>query len=390
MIKQTIIFCLLSINWAFAQKLDLAQLTKLGLDQNRDLALAINRVEMQKALVNSAFEMPKMKMDLQVGNIQTPFVTDYTFGIVQNAELPKVYKLRKTYNESLVKLGESQYEILKNEYGFSIANIYYELLYLHQTIEALLIENNKIKEIEKVYKRRQEEGETDGSEAANMHLRILENEMKISRITFQKNDLEGRLKLLLNSQILPELSFLPAQALLKNDVSKNDRLTYQNYLIESSQIATGNEQNRLLPSINLGVMNQSMLGSWRQFIGVVGVEIPLFSKAQKARVEASKISTKIQESEFEKVKFQLESEIISLQKNLQSTDTSIALIKDSLLPESERIMQTVMKKYLAGQIDYMDWYLVYNQNLNYKMELLSLEKTRNIAISNIKYLIGNE
>jgi cobalt-zinc-cadmium resistance protein CzcA len=390
MIKQTIIFCLLSINWAIAQKLDLAQLTKLGLDQNRDLALALNRVEMQKALVNSAFEMPKMKMDLQVGNIQTPFVTDYTFGIVQNAELPKVYKLRKTYNESLVKLGESQYEILKNEYEFSIANIYYELLYLHQTIEALLIENNKIKEIEKVYKRRQEEGETDGSEAANMHLRILENEMKISRITFQKNDLEGRLKLLLNSQILPELSFLPAQALLKNDVSKNDRLTYQNYLIESSQIATGNEQNRLLPSINLGVMNQSMLGSWRQFIGVVGVEIPLFSKAQKARVEASKISTKIQESEFEKVKFQLESEIISLQKNLQSTDTSIALIKDSLLPESERIMQTVMKKYLAGQIDYMDWYLVYNQNLNYKMELLSLEKTRNIAISNIKYLIGNE
>ena len=263
MIKQTIIFCLLSINWAIAQKLDLAQLTKLGLDQNRDLALALNRVEMQKALVNSAFEMPKMKMDLQVGNIQTPFVTDYTFGIVQNAELPKVYKLRKTYNESLVKLGESQYEILKNEYEFSIANIYYELLYLHQTIEALLIENNKIKEIEKVYKRRQEEGETDGSEAANMHLRILENEMKISRITFQKNDLEGRLKLLLNSQILPELSFLPAQALLKNDVSKNDRLTYQNYLIESSQIATGNEQNRLLPSINLGVMNQSMLGSWR-------------------------------------------------------------------------------------------------------------------------------
>jgi cobalt-zinc-cadmium resistance protein CzcA len=390
MIKQTIIFCLLSINWAIAQKLDLAQLTKLGIDQNRDLALALNRVELQKALINTAFEMPKTKMDLQVGNIQTPFVTDYTFGIVQNTELPKVYKLRKTYNESLVKLGESHVEILKNEYGFSVANIYYELLFLQHTTEALLIENNKIKEIEKVYKRRQEEGETDGSEAANMHLRILENEMKISKITYQKNDLEGRLKLLLNSQIVPELRFVPAQPFLKNDISKNARLTYQNYLIESSQIATGNEQNRLLPSINLGVMNQSMLGSWRQFIGVVGVEIPLFSKAQKAKVGASKISTRIQESEFEKVKFQLESEIISLQKNLQSTDASIALIKDSLLPESERIMQTVMKKYLAGQIDYIDWYLVYNQNLNYKMELLSLEKTRNIAISNIKYLIGNE
>lgn len=389
MIKRIIFFCLLT-QFSFAQKLDLKQLINLGIEQNRDLALALNRVELQKALVNTAFEMPKTKLDLQVGNIQTPFVTDYTFGIVQNTELPKVYKLRKTYNESLVKLGESQYEILKSEYKYNIANIYYDLLYLQRTTEVLLAENIKLQQIEKVYKRRQEEGETDGSEAANMHLRILENDMKISRIGFQKNDLEGRLKLLLNSQNVPDLSFLPAEFLAEKDISKNARLEHQKSQIESSQIATRNEQNRLLPTMNVGVMNQSMLGSWRQFIGVAGVEIPLFSKAQKAKVEASKISTKIQESEFEKIKFQLESEVMTLQRNLQATEGSMVLINKSLLPESERIMQTVMKKYLAGQIEYMDWYLVYSQNLNYKMELLSLEKTRNVTISNIKYLTENE
>jgi cobalt-zinc-cadmium resistance protein CzcA len=123
---------------------------------------------------------------------------------------------------------------------------------------------------------------------------------------------------------------------------------------------------------------------------VAGVEIPIFSKAQKARVEASRISTKIQETELEKLKFQMESEVAVLQKSLQSADATLSLIKNNVLIESDRLMQTSMKKYLAGEIEYFDWYLVYNQNLSYKMELLNLEKSRNFTITNIKYLTGNE
>ena len=123
---------------------------------------------------------------------------------------------------------------------------------------------------------------------------------------------------------------------------------------------------------------------------MAGVEIPIFSKAQKARVEASRISTKIQETELEKLKFQLENEAAVLQKSLQSADATLSLIKNNVLIESDRLMQTSMKKYLAGQIEYFDWYLVYNQNISYKMELLNLEKFRNLTITNIKYLTGNE
>jgi heavy metal efflux system protein len=389
MIKKVIIFCLF-VPSSFAQKLDLGQLTKLGIEQNRDLSLALKRIGLQKSLVNTAYEMPKTKVDLQVGNIQTPFVTDYTLGIVQNTELPKVYKMRKTFNESLVKIGESEYAVLKNDYRFNVANLYYELFYLQQVTEVLQEENVKLAEIEKVYKRRQELGETDGTDASGMHLRILENEMKINQVSFKINETQGKLKLILNSQILPDISFNHAQYSTEANVSQNARLEMQQNVIRNTEISTQNEINKLLPSINLGLMNQSMLGSWRQFIGVAGVEIPIFVKAQKARVESSKISTKIQEAELEKVKFQLENEVVVLQKSLQSTDASLSLISNNLLVESEKMMQTTMKKYLAGQIEYFDWYLIYNQNLNYKMEFLSLEKSRNLTISNIKYLTGNE
>jgi cobalt-zinc-cadmium resistance protein CzcA len=389
MIKKIIVFCLF-VQFSFAQKLDLGQLTKLGIEQNRDLNLALKRVDLQKALVNTAYEMPKTKVDLQLGNIQTPFVTDYTLGIVQNTELPKVYKMRKSFNESLVKVGESEYAVLKNEYRFNVANLYYELFYLQQVIDLLQTENLKLAEIEKVYKRRQELGETDGTDAAGMHLRILENEMKINQVSNKINETQGQLNLLLSSSILPDLSFKHAQYSVDANISQNARLEMQQNVIQNSAISTQNEMNKLLPSINLGFMNQSMLGSWRQFIGVAGVEIPIFSKAQKARVEASRISTKIQETELEKLKFQLESEVAVLQKSLQSADATLSLIKNNVLIESDRLMQTSMKKYLAGQIEYFDWYLVYNQNVSYKMELLNLEKSRNFTITNIKYLTGNE
>jgi cobalt-zinc-cadmium resistance protein CzcA len=389
MIKKIIVFCLF-VQFSFAQKLDLGQLTKLGIEQNRDLNLALKRVDLQKALVNTAYEMPKTKVDLQLGNIQTPFVTDYTLGIVQNTELPKVYKMRKSFNESLVKVGESEYAVLKNEYRFNVANLYYELFYLQQVIDLLQTENLKLAEIEKVYKRRQELGETDGTDAAGMHLRILENEMKINQVSNKINETQGQLNLLLSSSILPDLSFKHAQYSVDANISQNARLEMQQNVIQNSAISTQNEMNKLLPSINLGFMNQSMLGSWRQFIGVAGVEIPIFSKAQKARVEASRISTKIQETELEKLKFQMESEVAVLQKSLQSADATLSLIKNNVLIESDRLMQTSMKKYLAGEIEYFDWYLVYNQNLSYKMELLNLEKSRNFTITNIKYLTGNE
>jgi cobalt-zinc-cadmium resistance protein CzcA len=389
MIKKIIVFCLF-VQFSFAQKLDLGQLTKLGIEQNRDLNLALKRVDLQKALVNTAYEMPKTKVDLQLGNIQTPFVTDYTLGIVQNTELPKVYKMRKSFNESLVKVGESEYAVLKNEYRFNVANLYYELFYLQQVIDLLQTENLKLAEIEKVYKRRQELGETDGTDAAGMHLRILENEMKINQVSNKINETQGQLNLLLSSSILPDLSFKHAQYSVDANISQNARLEMQQNVIQNSAISTQNEMNKLLPSINLGFMNQSMLGSWRQFIGVAGVEIPIFSKAQKARVEASRISTKIQETELEKLKFQMESEVAVLQKSLQSADATLSLIKNNVLIESDRLMQTSMKKYLAGEIEYFDWYLVYNQNVSYKMELLNLEKSRNFTITNIKYLTGNE
>ena len=289
-----------------------------------------------------------------------------------------------------MKIGESESGVLKNEFKLNVATFYYNLFYLTRLKSVLETENSKLAEIEKVYKRRFEEGETDIVESSNIHLRILENEMKISKIKTQEQEIEGSLKILLNQPTIPTLDFQHASKSLGLGFDKNAKLDWHQSLIESSKSALETEKSKLLPSINVGLMNQSMLGSWRQFVGMAGIEIPLFTKAQKARIDASKISVLIQETEFDKLRYQIENEIVTLHKSLQNIENEMQLVSDKLLPESDKVMEISMKKYMAGQITYFDWFLAYNQSLTYKTELINLEKARNINISTTKYLTGNE
>ncbi len=388
--KKTILFLMLSESFIFGQKTNLDGLIQIGLTQNRDLTIALKRIDFQKALLNTAYEVPKTKFDYALGNIQTPGATDYSISAIQNIDLPKVFKLKKSYNQSLVKIGESEYGILENEYKLNVATFYYNLFYLKKLNHVLETENLSLAEIEMVYKKRFEQGETDVIEFANIHLRILENQMKILKIKTQEQEIESSLKIILNMPNIPILDFHNASKSLNQDFSKNAKLEWHQSLVNSSISFLETEKSKLLPSVNLGVMNQSMLGSWKQLVGMAGFEIPLFAKAQKARIDASKINILIQQSEFEKMNYQIDNEIITLQNSLQNTENELLLINEKLLPESEKLIEISMKKYLAGQINYYDWFLVYTQSFTYKTELINLEKVRNIKISTLKYFTRNE
>ncbi len=388
--NKILLFLVLAESFAFAQKTNLDALIQIGLSQNRDLKIALKQIDLQKALLNTAYDVPKTKFDYSLGNIQTPGATDYSISGIQNTDLPKVFKLKKAYNQSLIKISESEYWILENEYKLNVANFYYTLFYLERWNNLLETENLKLSEIEKVYKKRFDQGESDVVESSNISLRILENQMKILKIKAQKQEIESSLKNILNMPSIPSLDFQNASKSSGQYFNKNAKLEWHQSLVYSSKNALETEKSKLLPSVNFGFMNQSMLGSWKQFVGMAGFEIPLFAKAQKARIEASKINVLIEESVFEKLKYQIENEILTLQNSLLNIENEMLLVNEKLLPASEKVAEIYMKKYLAGQINYFDWFLAYNQSLNYKTELINLEKARNINISTLKYLTRNE
>ncbi|MBK6977653.1 MAG: TolC family protein [Cytophagaceae bacterium] len=144
------------------------------------------------------------------------------------------------------------------------------------------------------------------------------------------------------------------------------------------------------PTLNAGVYNQSMLGSLRQFVGVLGVEIPIFVKAYNARQQSAKLRVEMAEQQRDKFDFQMQTELNALQNQLEIIEKQLNSIRNSSLPDAEKSLSILLNKYKEGQTEYTDWYIVFGQYLGYKNNLIDLEKEKNITVSKIYYISENE
>jgi outer membrane protein TolC len=133
-----------------------------------------------------------------------------------------------------------------------------------------------------------------------------------------------------------------------------------------------------------------MFGYRNQFIGIAGVEIPIFRKAMQARVDGAKIQKNILETEYVSLENQIKNEVDLTLKWIASDREKVSELETEILPKSETLMDISNKKYKAGAIEYLDWYLYYNQFLGYKTEQIQLLRDLNQRVSLLKFLTENE
>ena len=383
----------LSFRGLFAQNSELNQLIQVANSQNRDLQIAYKNTEMYKAQINTAYDMPKTPVELQVGNIQNPFVRDYTLGVSQSFELPSVYKNKKQYLISLGQTAEVQTEVLKRQLKLEIRMLYSALTSVNSKTELINQELEKLKDLSRVYQQKFEQGEADQSDFLNIRLKENELARSLSVYEMEKKNLEMQLMQVLNQTSLPVLTYtapwtydgLKNTMLPGNPVKKLNNSLIDNALKEELTI-----KDHKKPTLNAGVYNQSMLGSLRQFVGVLGVEIPIFVKAYNARQQSAKLRVEMAEQQRDKFDFQMQTELNALQNQLEIIEKQLNSIRNSSLPDAEKSLSILLNKYKEGQTEYTDWYIVFGQYLGYKNNLIDLEKEKNITVSKIYYLSENE
>ncbi|MBK6977654.1 MAG: TolC family protein [Cytophagaceae bacterium] len=196
-----------SFRGLFAQNSELNQLIQVANSQNRDLQIAYKNTEMHKAQINTAYDMPKMPVELQVGNIQNPFVRDYTLGVSQSFELPSVYKNKKQYLISLGQTAEVQTEVLKRQLKLEIRMLYSALTSVNSKTELINQELEKLKDLSRVYQQKFEQGEADQSDFLNIRLKENELARSLSVYEMEKKNLEMQLMQVLNQTSLPVLTY---------------------------------------------------------------------------------------------------------------------------------------------------------------------------------------
>ncbi len=384
----------LSVQPSIFSTMALPQLIDQTLQNNQNVSISRLELANSQALVGTARELPKTSFEVQYGRTQVYNSNDITFSFGQNFALPRLYKAQQEVLKGNVLITEKRAILTKNQLINEVKNIYYQLLNNAQFIKLLERQDSLYREAFRAASVRYKAGETNLLEKVSSETRMREIQNRIQGFKADEEGLYQNLKFLVNNnqEIKINLNYSPKKLLIINELSilSNPFLEILKQQNQVSILQTNLEKERLKPDFRIGIINQSIEQNYNQNVVQLGVNVPIFTKAQNARIEASKINSQIAQQQLKLTQNQLQTQLNSLKIQYGKIQKSLNYYEKFALPQSELIIRTAAKSYQAGEIEYVEFAQNITQAWQIKESYLSELQTFNQIIINIETLIGNE
>jgi cobalt-zinc-cadmium resistance protein CzcA len=385
---------------------------KIGLQAAIDTALKNNRAvkneqlksEYQQKLIKTSANIPQATLSSEFGQINSIY-SDTRFGLSQSFSFPTVYSNQKKLLNEEWKASVLSISLKEADIRRTVTQIFYSILILKEK-EKLLIQADSIYSgfLTKA-ELRFKTGESNILERATaktqrggifLQLKSLQEEIEIAKLQFQ---------LVLNTGIKTEPEAIGSKINLS--YSKDRPILAEHPLLKMSDqqklIASANsklEKSRFLPELNLGYFNSSIKGtgandvyypsSKRFGAAYIGIGIPVFTSSQKAKVNASALSEKIAENNYQTQLSSLETYYQSARSQYETYLGALTYYEETSIPEANIIRQTADKQFINGEINYLEWVMLNNQAIVIKNNHLDIIKLLNESIINLNYLNSKE
>jgi cobalt-zinc-cadmium resistance protein CzcA len=171
----------------------------------------------------------------------------------------------------------------------------------------------------------------------------------------------------------------------------------QQQTIASNQ--TKVEKSKLLPGLMLGYNNNSFKGTGpdnKNYGGItrfhsvqLGAFIPIFTQAQKARINASRIAEAVAGSQFQAKDAILKNQYKKLLASYQNNLEIVRYYESTGLKNADIITETAQKQFFFGDINYLDFVMLINQAISIQSNYTDAFRMLNESIIQINYLTLN-
>jgi cobalt-zinc-cadmium resistance protein CzcA len=358
------------------------------------------KMQYQQMLIGTAGNLPKTAFIGEIGQINSIY-TDTRLGISQTTAFPTVYKRERTLLEAEFKNSVLNIAIQEALLKKQVQQVYYHMVYLQKKKELLLFADSLYAAFYQKAALRLKTGESNILEKTSAETLLGQIKIQIQQLEQDASIVQLQFQLLLNTQhnYMPETGRGPLSpaslldtALLRNHPILQSMLQQQSIALANTEV----EKSKLLPDLSLGILNGSIRGvgadnifySGKRFNSVqVGMGIPLFTKAQKARINSAVLSEKMAESKFQQVKQQLTTEYQTAIAQYAKYLATVQYLEKTGLKNAQVITETANKQLSAGLINYLEWVQLINQATSVRNDYTEAVRNLNESIIQLTYYI---
>ncbi len=380
--------------------LTLEQALAQALSTHPNLQAARLQVEQANRLLGTAIELPPAEAEIELGQINSRFF-DSRLSVRQSFALPPVYRRRKTLLDCQRLHSESSLKVRERELVRAVKATYYALLVLREQRRLWEMWDSLYEGARLRAELRLQSGASNLLEKNTLEAQRALVAQQYRRIALEEEALRRYFRQSLGVQGEPISGVLLYPFSFADTLSTGVhplRLEQQQRIAVASA-AQHVEESQLLPTFSVGYTNLSITGWQQDRIGqeifyepsfrfstmTVGVQAPLFSRAQRHRIAAAALEVAREQQQMEAVSRTVQTEYQNAVQRFLLLDEQAQQCAQALTKQAESLLQTAQQQLQTGEIDYLEWLLIARQAFEVRLSCLDILLQRNEAAFDVEY-----
>ncbi|MBZ4192581.1 CusA/CzcA family heavy metal efflux RND transporter [Niabella beijingensis] len=387
------------------QSVSLQQAVDTALKNNLSLQVSKTGVQYYRALERSAVDIDKTELGVEYGKINSG-ANDNRFTVSQAFQFPAVYRHQRNVNNTNVNISQAAVRLKETEVKMLVKQLFYSLLVMQQQERLLLEADSMYAEVLKKSDLRLKLGDVDSLEkstAENLRFQVA-NQLALLRGDYEATLSRFRMVLNTAAPLVPvgddinyRLDHLPDTAVIDHTPT----IELQQFETQRTAQLYRLEKSRMLPTLNLGYSNTSIIGYQRvgdaetyfnggnRFSAVnVGIGIPLFAGAQRSRIRSAAILLQQREQELKTVRQQLNTDLLNAIRIYTRNSGLVRNYQHVLLRNAATVINGASKRMNSGEISYLDWVILVNQALETRSRYFEMVEQLNQSAFTVEKLSG--
>lgn len=367
-------------------QMSLQQCFEMASKQNFQIQAGRKSVERAQVMLGTAWDVDKTEITFSQ-NPSTGGDTDNGFTFSQGMEFPTVYTARRRQLKSETQAEKSRLKVLDQQLKTDVATAYYAMLYHTHRLHILQRQDSILDRYCVVAEKRYKAGEARQLEFLSAERMRNENHLEMANVKSEVETQQTLLMSLLNTNqpVKPAESDLLVLVAKQNAAAFNYQQTADAQYQQDRITALDNEvkcaKTGYAPSLSLSIRTQCVISSWNpyhvdrsrftegNFFGFeVGVGVPLFFGATKAKVKAAKKDREVAQLEMQQEQCEKERDYKLCIKRLNNAEKRLKYYEDENDAKAEKIADLSTKEYENGEISYVEYVNALRETIDMRMK----------------------